>query len=418
MFSFSACNEETDENPPRIFTISPFENETFQATDTIEAIATVTDDRQIEYVDLEILDLDFNQVSVKERYTVSGSNVEFARLFPIGNSDLPTGDYYLAFRASDGENVGSGFVKIRINGVPRELEGVYVLTVQGNITRVHYREADEFEFDEEFSIASDAIGAALNYRKNILAIAGGDIGDAVFLETEEYSIVNSLPGFGTPDLPFFTSLSFNREDDVFYLSQRDGTMRIFDELGSSLVGFNGLDNHLILSMFGSGFDVYACEKQLAGPIHSLTRYTETGLLINVYPVAGEVLGVFEKSTNEEFVWIDNPEGLELRILNENSELLSLPYERPNTRLHGVIRISGNAFVINSEDGLLRYNYSNGGTVILDADAPEGELYFDDLNELIYLVQENQFSIYSIDGSQVGSASFNAPILYIGFDYNR
>lgn len=416
--SFSGCKEEGDEEPPLVFIDSPFENQTFQSTDTIQAAATISDNEQVVFVDLELLDLDFNQVSVKGRYQVSGSNVEFGQFFPIGNPDLETGDYYLAFRASDGENVGSAFVKIRINAIPRELEGVFVVTVQNNQTRIYRREegASTFEFEADFF--SDAVGAALNYRDNILALAGGDVGDAVFLETEEYQIVNSLPGFGTPDLPYFVTIDFDTETERFYLSQRNGIIRLFDEVGSGLASFDGLANHLAFGLFGGGTDVYASEKEIDGPIHSLTRYTESGLLLNVFPVSGEVVGLFPRSGFEEFVWIDDPEGLELRILDTSTELLSLPYQRPGDRLYGVVRVSSNTFVISTSNGLLRYNYSNGGTIVLSSSAPTGKLYFDDLNELIYLVDGNEFLIFSVSGQELGSVSFGEPILYVGFDYNR
>jgi hypothetical protein len=418
MALFSACKEEVDDQSPRVFIDSPFENQTFQSTDTIEAAATITDNEQVVYVDLELLDLDFNQVSVKQRYAVSGSTVEFGQLFPVGNPNLETGDYYLAFRASDGDNVGSAFVKIRINAIPRVLEGVFVVTVQNNQTRIYRSEEGTSPFEFEHDLFSDAVGAALNFQDNVLAVAGGDVGDAVFLETGEYQMVNSLPGFGTPDLPFFVSLQFDSEKDRFYLSQRDETIRIFNGDGESLAAFSGLPNHLANAFYGSGEHLYASEKELDGPIRSLTRYTQMGLLLNVFPVSGDVRGVFPKSGFEEFVWVDDPEGLELRILNEQTELLAQPYERPGARLFGVVRISGNSFIINTTDGLLRYNFSNGGTVILDSSSPEGELYFDDLSGLVYLVSGNELIVYTTSGEAIGGATFIHPVIYVGFDYNR
>jgi len=416
--TFTGCKEDGDEEPPKVFTLAPFENQTFLSTDTIQAEANITDNEQVVSVDLEILDIDFNQVSTKRSYQVSGTNIEFGQLFPIGNPSLETGDYYLAFRASDGENVGSAFVKIRINAIPRELEGVFVVTVSNNLTRIYHREVGSSTFEAENDLFADAVGAALNYKDNILAVAGGDVGDALFLETEEYQTVNSLPGFGNPGLPYFVTLRFDSENERFYLSQRDGIIRTFDGIGSSLAAFDGLKNHQALGLFSSGNDLYASEKEIDGPIHTLTRYTESGLLLNAFPVAGEVVGLFRRSEFEEFVWVDDPEGLELRLLNKTTELLSLPYQRLDERLYGVVRVSSNAFVISTSDGLLRYNYSNGGTTILSGSAPAGSLFFDDLNQLVYLVNGNELSIYGVNGEDLGTATFNEPVLYVGFDYNR
>ncbi|MFT5595590.1 MAG: hypothetical protein ACI9O2_000528, partial [Flammeovirgaceae bacterium] len=149
-----------------------------------------------------------------------------------------------------------------------------------------------------------------------------------------------------------------------------------------------------------------------------TFYSFQGLLLDNYLVAGAVRGVFDRNLNEKFVWVDDPEGLELRLLNVSTEFLSLPYERLGTRLSDVVHTGSNAFIISTSEGLLRYNYLNGGTVILNSSAPEGDLYFDDLNQLIYLTSGQNAFIYTMNGAEVGGLSFPREIVYVGFDYNR
>jgi hypothetical protein len=418
LLSLSSCKGDEDENPPRITIESPFENQTFSSTDTIEASAVITDNEQITSVELEILDLEFNQVATKRSYPASGSTFNFGQLFPIGAPELSTGDYYLAFRANDGRNVGSAFVKIRINAIPRELEGVLVLTSQDNQSYLYYREEDETEFEVEHNFFSDAVGGGLNYRQNIFATAGGEAGNADFFEIDKFSIVNSLPGFGSIGLPFYLFITFDDDLEQFVVTQRDGRIRVLDKSAFALIGFDGLVNHLPLKVFGNQDGYFLCEKEIDGPIYSLTFYSFQGLLLDNYPVAGEVRGVFDLSLNEKFVWVDDPDGLELRILNVSTEFLSLPYQRIGSRLSDVIRTGNNAFIISTSEGLLRYNYSNGGTVIFNSSAPEGNLYFDDLNQLIYLVSGQEATIYGMNGSELGGFSFPRDIVYIGFDYNR
>lgn len=418
VISLSSCNDDEDENPPRITIESPFENQTFLSTDTIEANAVITDNEQITSVELEILDLEFNQVALKRSYPASGSTFNFGQRFAIDAPQLQTGDYYLAFRANDGRNVGSAFVKIRINAIPRELEGTLVLTNQNNQSYIYYREDDENEFELEINFFADAVGGGLNYRQNIFATAGGEAGNADFFEIAEFSMVNSLPGFGSTGLPFYLSMTFDVQLEQFILTERDGRIRVLDKNASLLLGFDGLVNHLPLQVFGSQDGYFLSEKEIDGPIHALTFYSFQGLLFNNFLVAGAVRGVFDRNFNEKFVWVDDPNGLELRLLNTSTEFLSLPYERPGARLADVVRTGSNTFVISTSDGLLRYNYSNGGTVILNSSAPEGDLYFDDLNQLIYIVDGQDARVYGINGELAGDFSFPREIKYIGFDYNR
>ncbi|MFT5596213.1 MAG: hypothetical protein ACI8QH_001003, partial [Flammeovirgaceae bacterium] len=315
VISLSSCNDDEDENPPRVTIESPFENQTFLSIDTIDASAIITDNEQITSVELEILDLEFNQVALRRSYPASGSTFNFGQRFPIDAPQLQTGDYYLAFRANDGRNVGSAFVKIRINAIPRELEGVLVLTSQSNQSYIYYREEGENEFEVEHNFFSDAVGGGLNYRQNIFASVGGQAGDADFFETEEFSIVNSLPGFGNTGLPFYLSMTFDDQLEQFILTQRDGRVRVLDKSAFVLLGFEGLANHFPLQVFGNEDGYFLSEKEIDGPLYSFTFYSFQGLLLDNYLVAGAVRGVFDRNLNEKFVWVDDPEGLELRLLN-------------------------------------------------------------------------------------------------------
>ena len=418
VIALSSCNDDEDEVPPRITVQSPFENQVFSSTDTIQAVATITDNEQITSVELEILDLEFNQVAIKQGFPASGTTFDFGQFFPINAPQLSTGDYYLAFRANDGNNVGSAFVKIKINGLPRELEGVLILTSESTQSYIYYREADESQFEIAKNFFSDAVGGGLNYRENIFATAGGTAGDAVFYEIEDYLVISSLPGFGMTGLPYFISVKYHENLQQFTVTNREGRIRVFDKNAFATLGFDGLSGYLPLDVFESEDGFFIAEKELDGPIYALTLYSFQGLLLDNFPVSGEVKGVFDRNLNEKFVWVDDPEGLELRILNVSSQFLSLPYERPGERLLDVVRINQNTFILSTSEGLLRYNYGNGGTAVLASSSPGDQIYFDELNQLIYITEGPNCSIYSFDGNQLDQFSFPRAIEYVGFDYNR
>jgi hypothetical protein len=76
------------------------------------------------------------------------------------------------------------------------------------------------------------------------------------------------------------------------------------------------------------------------------------------------------------------------------------------------------FVLSTSDGLLRYNYSNGGIAPINDSAPEGNLFYDELNQLVYLVNGNEALVYTTEGNELGGFSLTEEIVYVGFDYNR
>ncbi|MEM9052066.1 MAG: Ig-like domain-containing protein [Bacteroidota bacterium] len=412
------CNEEEDEVSPRVMIDSPFENQAFQSTDTIEVIATITDNESINSVEIELLDLDFNMVGRKEIYQATGSTVNFSQLYPIGEELISSGDYYLTIRAKDDNNVGSGFVKIRINAIPLILEGVVVMTKAFNQARIYYREEEELEFELERNFFSDPIGVGLNYRQNILVTAGGEAGDGVFIELEEFQPINSIPGFGNIGLPFFSAATYDPITERFFIALQEGIIRVFDKNSSQLLAFDGLIEHIPEEIFGSTEGYFIEEKEIDNSSTVLNYYSFQGLLFDVFQVFGPVRGFYDRNFNEKFVWVDNPDGFELRLLNLTTKFLSLPYQRTGASLTDVVRISDNTFILSTSEGLLRYNYSNGGVSPINSSAPEGEIFFDDLNQLVYLAAGDEVLIFTTDGSQVGTRTFSEAVVFVGFDYNR
>jgi hypothetical protein len=414
----TGCKEDEDDISPRVIVSQPFENQPFQSTDTIEATATITDNEQLTSVTLELLDLNFELVGKRESYFASGTSFNFGQFFPIDGELLESGDYYLAFRANDGNNIGSAFVKIRINAIPRQLDGVVAVTKANNQTSVYYREEDQSNFELKTSFFNDAVGAGLNYRQDILGIAGGEAGDAVFFDLEEYEVVATIPGFGNVGLPFYATLSFEDEIDRFFVAERDGLVRVLDENAAQLLAFNILKQHVPQEFFGNEEGFFVLEKEIDSPLHVLTHYTFQGLLLDVYQVNGPVRSLDSRNFNEKFVWVDAPGGFELRLLNLATGFLSLPYQRPDASLTDAVRVDQNVFILSTSEGLLRYNYSNGGVTNLNMSAPFGELYYDELSQLIYVVDGEEAIVYTTDGVELGAFSFPEEIVFIGFDYNR
>jgi len=418
LFGLISCSEEQDEISPRVIVSSPFENESFQSTDTIGVTAIINDNEQVTSVDIELLDLDFNLVGRKESFLVTGSTVNFRQSYPINGLFLESGDYYLAIRASDGNNVGSGFVKIRVTGVPRELEGTIVITKEFNQTTVFYNLANETDFQIRLNFFSDIVGAGLNYCQDILVTAGGEAGDAIFFELGEFSAINSLTGFGNGGLAFFSTVAFSKDIGRFFVAESEGVVRVFDENASQLLAFNALAENIPQEIFGSSEGYFIEEKEIDSPVTVLSHYSFQGLLFDVYLVSGAIRAFFDLSFTEKFVWVDNPAGFELRLLNLTNKGMSLAYQRIDSRLHDVIRVEHDIFILSTSEGLFRYNFSNGGISPINESAPEGDLYYDDLNGLIYLVTGTEITIFTILGNQLGGLEFDQEIVFVGFDYNR
>ena len=98
-----SCNKK-DEISPNIQITSPNEYSNHDVLDTLAVVGTISDNEQLEYVKLSLLNE--NNVTVASVITLFPETKEYSlnHEFIIDNILLESGDYNLLVTASDGEN--------------------------------------------------------------------------------------------------------------------------------------------------------------------------------------------------------------------------------------------------------------------------------------------------------------------------
>jgi hypothetical protein len=213
-------------------------------------------------------------------------------------------------------------------------------------------------------------------------------------------------------------VKYQPETREFALLLREPRLRSFDKRGQAVNSFNLVDNHLPLSVYDLGNRYHLCEKPIASPNHIFTSYARPGLLMSSLFVEGPVRGVFRKSENELFVWVDAPDQVQLRILNTAGNLFSSPYDRNGEQLYDVIALSSNTFVIATSAGIFRYNFGNGGTVVLNSSIIAEKLFYERISGTIYAISGNEMHRLTPEGALMQTNVFAQQVRHIAFDYNR
>ncbi len=414
--ALGGCQDDEDTESPRVRMSEPMEFDIFSSIDTFEVSGTITDNNQVVFVELSIETLDYEVAVKPQRFFISGSTVNFGTTYIIDEPLLDGGQYYFVMRASDGENVGSDYQQIQINPIPRGIERFFVVTKETNLATLYQSEdLSAWETVEQFNL--DVTGAALNYRQNIFGICGGTLGDATFYETEEFDVLSSYTNMGTISSPYFLGLQYDRPREEFYLLQEEPSFRVLDKnaFGVNVPNLQfGFEPHAV---FPDESNYFVPEGEITSNIEVLSYYTQAGLLASSVNLAGEAKLVTRKSFNEVFVW-QSGSATVLSIFNKTSELLSHVFTRPNESLRSVIEIEQGLFIFSTDDGMYRYNYGNGGTVVLPLDRSPEKMLYDDLNGIIYGWEEQELYAFAPNGQILNSWKFSAPIVEFMIDYNR
>ncbi len=414
---FVGCKEDEDEESPKVFMEMPIENQTVMSVDTFEVRARISDNNQVTYVEIDLLNQNFATVISKQRFPVSGSDFTFSTDFMLNAPFLEPGPYYINVRAFDGRNTGSGFRQINVASIPRTLEQMILVTGSAFNVRVLTRIGNS-TWQERLQLQMDYAGAALNFRQNLLSIAGGTIGDAVFYNTGDFEVHSAVPGLGSSSFPYFAGVEYDPVSEEFLLMQNEPRLRTFDKNAFGITGFPLQENHRPHDIFDVADHYFIVEKPITNPNYILTKYARPGLLLSAIATDGPVRGVFEKSDNELFVWVAANDQVQLRILNLTTNVLSNPYERNGETLYDVVQVAPNTFVFSTSQGLYRYSYSNGGTLVLNSGITAEKLFFENLSETVYAITGQQLHRFTPMGDLIGTEDFPQPLKWIGFDYNR
>lgn len=413
-----ACNDDEDLPSPRITIQKPTENQLLQAVDTVIVEGVVTDAVGIEQIEIQLVNQDFASASDRQTYPASGTTFNFSLPFLLDEPLLSSGTYYVAVRAKSGERTGSSFKRVQLSAIPRVLEETMVATKSSFAVTLWTREEGETDWEARLMRNMDCIGAALNYRQNILAIAGGEVGNLEFYDTEEYEMFHSVAGLGTPSLPFFLGLTYDTAVEEFLVLLREPRMRIFDHLGAGVTGFPLRPDHLPSAGFAAIDHYFAVESPISLPNQLLTVYARPGLLMATVELGGPALGVFGRNASEVYVWENHPEGAKLRLANIDTQLVQDIFQRSDEELIDVVEISTGVFAFLTDAGLYRYTYNTGGTVVISGGITGNRLFYEALSQTYYVADGHNLMRIAPNGAVIGTSTFSDQVLWVGFNYNR
>lgn len=413
----TGCSDDVDDDPPRIFISEPYENQPISAIDTFNVSATITDNERVAFVEVDLLDQNFSSVTDPVRFSTSGVEVAFGYQFLLEEPFLTSGPYYFAVRAGDGENIASAYKQVNVSAIPREIDQFVAVTYSTN--NVDIFKSDSFQsWGLLLNDFVDFQGAALNYRQNIIGIAAGDIGDAHFYNLDDGEIRISYTGLGTPSIPYFRGVDYNHDSENFILLQDEPRARVLDKFAEGLYAADLFPAFRPVKSFDFGDSYFLYEKRVTAEQFLLTRYAKAGLLLNSYATTGPVKGVFAKDIDQFFVWEDGAEGTRLSVLNTASDLISEIFTRPGETLKACVEVDDGVFVFSTDQGLYRYNFSNGGTAVLNTTFSPETLLYENLDGLLYATSGNTVYQVSLNGNVGESYTFSNPIGFFGVDYNR
>ncbi len=231
-FTTVSCKKDKENMLPVITVLSPLENSSYEIPDIIPIYAEIEDDELIQSISVVLVDENLKPVMDSKSYFPNSKTYSLIDDYHISDLSLNSGDYYLKIRANDDQSFKNEYVQIYLEGIPRFLDQVIVLTTTGN-NNIKVSGIENFNVASElFFIEGDYSASEVSSEHQKLFISGIEK-----INLQAYDFTNLVLSWEKEVIPYWPMhnagcLYF---DDILYVSYDYRDIFGYD--------FNGVDKY-------------------------------------------------------------------------------------------------------------------------------------------------------------------------------
>lgn len=167
----SGCHKDPHDTPPVITVDFPEPNASFDVIDTINFKVRITDDENIISLKVFLVDDAFTPIGNSQSRSVHLRATTINDIFLINQPSLPSGNYYLVFKATDNRNYTKKFVPITLNGIPKKLTNIILFTTNNQTSTINILDTMFQPVNAIVSNSQFQDGMANSYQQNIFYLS-------------------------------------------------------------------------------------------------------------------------------------------------------------------------------------------------------------------------------------------------------
>ncbi len=297
IFLLSCSKDNKDIVKPTVVISSPGHLFQVNGLDTIQVLATISDDKNIESVTVSLRDENDIDVLSSVSKRPNTKNYELNILYFFDNLHLSAGEYHMSVRAFDGENTTTKYVSIYYNEVPRFRRGVFFVTNTQTSSSIYSLDSTyNLSVNSPILINGDYLNAEINsVDQQLIYVSnknGGVSGSDLTTGTNFWNIP-----FSSSSAPYYTGSYYNNQ--IIFLGRRNLGIHAFDKNGNPY--FFQTSPHM-------GYDVESMtlhnnqyliseEQPTSSGLGQLVQYTLAGTVDQSSALTSDVIGLFSLDMN-------------------------------------------------------------------------------------------------------------------------
>lgn len=412
----SSCKKE-DQSDPLIIFRSPNSLISVQLGDSVQVIASISDNETLKMVSVQLLTFNFIPVQSTQNFEPDKNNFELNTYYLIHNPDLVSGTYLLSIRASDGTNTSYAYREIEVLALPEQLKSILVLT------RRPPDGADVYKLDSSgttsalVTVPDDYLASGISSSAQQLYVLGENSGGFSMWDANSGAFQNSIPPL-TPGL-FPTFTGYHQHDELSFIAYYNGDIKAYNNLGQQRfeAPHNGFyrprklyrsGDYLFAEVFYSGVN----QNRLAVIFYPGGAPRQEYLL----DMSVQSMSVFSA---DELLIFGQRNGRAIvrkyEIAGNSSQVLR---DFGAYELNAVIKIRTHDYLLATNQGLFLFRADLNQLSPIDAQPLQGVKY-DPLQQKLYYLRNRTVEIASAANYQIiSSINFPDSVLDLHFLYNR
>lgn len=410
-----SCRKEKDSNAPVISLSAPYNFSSFALPSLIPCVAEIKDDKQIEQVQIQVMDPG-GRVVASEIFAPGGKLYTLSHHFYLDDPFLVSGTYYVKISASDGINQSSRYAEIQIQEIPLAVEKIVLISKNGPADLL--QEINGNALAPLYSFSESVIACDLSSSEKSLAFAQQS-GDALVISMNNLLPSYSIPWFNSGTAPYFRHLHYDNSGRRLWSAHGDGSLRAYNAAGHTVAALSVQNAYIA----GAGAEInssYLC--QIQHPVtqqKNLALYSiSSGMLMQSQTVTWTLLRAFPLPNDNMMLFGNDGNQAVVHQYELNSNLISSPLSLPAGRLHAVCAIDENNWLLAHSDGLFQLQYGSSGLFAI-SNLTGQDLAFDPVGNFIYLASGNQLMQLSYpDASLVNSFTTTDSLKMVRILFNK
>lgn len=409
-----SCSKDKDETPPVINVTAPFSGQIINGMDTVKILASISDDRNLEWVKVSLNDMNDIAVLTTKTETPTAKDYQLNTSYFVDDVHLASDVYYFNISASDGENVTTKQIEVNLNEVAKTRNGIFVVSNNGASSDITFLD-NNYNGSFYATISGNFLGSAVNSYDQQLIHASSNSAGITSVDLKSNNITWSVPSIS----PF---TGFLYDDRHVFVGQNNFTFKGYDRFGASnFSGATNANSYVESALVHQNYYYVTEQKIIASNNVSLVLYWRaSGVEVQQVAINEDIKGIFSKSANQIILLTNDVSQMGKVVFYDiPSGLKSSPFSISIGKIDDGIEVSSGVYLVAASGNLTLINVNNFSTLPYLNGVTANLIKYDKLTNELFVINGNVLTVYDYPSKAVkGTYTHTTNILNINFWYNK